>query len=486
MGTNDFNDAAKRHGRKQRDEVEDTENLIKAAEDFLDQNIIREVLSLNGALFFRGQNGKWSVCSSAKLGGHFSLCRKTKFMDAVVHVMEDRGLNYLNATYSYKQVPDDTLNLVDTSRWIQPICDQENHWIFDVLLQSLGGNKPENIEHLEHCIVHKRECPENSHHLPCILIQGEGSVGKNIIVNIVFKKLFDGQTVSTSKNNVMDKFNSIIEGMAVVLIDEGAEGFANQMKITVGNPEITIDRKNCPQFQSDNLAWYFVSSNRSDAGIWLDRSSADRRYSVLKVNESETFAYWIAMKQGLLDGKTTPEEQEAILDQVWQWQLTEGNAILSDPIEIAKWFGNLWMKHGDKGIPKALHGEDYKALLNVQEPIHERMIHAIFSDPHFTHINKSTMFKAYGYLCKDYKVSYPIRDRVLFQFVEKYITRHRLYIKEDRVFQGPKGLEENMAPRDKDKKRPRLFVSLDKKDEAKTNNDCYYVENNTWIGPELA
>jgi hypothetical protein len=487
MGIND-----KRDERRRQAAADDAEDMIASANDFLDNNVIREVLALK-CMFLMPSDGQWVNCKLTELGNHFPMCRSTKFVDALVEVMYERKYNYLKATYSYRNdLPADTFNLLDKARWLQPIFDQPHSPLFDVLMQSLGGNKKANIEHLEHCIVSKYLYPETSYHLPCVLIHGEGSVGKNLLVNVVLKAIFAGQTASTSKGNILEKFNSIIEGMAVVLIDEGADGFSTALKVTVGNKEITINRKFCPEFQSENLSWYLVSSNRDDGGIWLDRTTADRRFSVVLCNEGETLSYWLARHLGLWTAETADTEanRESILNvEVRQWQLTEGDAIFSDPIEIAKWLGNLIMKHGEQGIPKALHGDDYRALLDIQEPLHSRLITAVFTDPDFDHINRTTLHRAYDGLCRAHRTKHPLSDKKLYAAVEKFIKKLPIELTQTRqggpVDNGTKPLPFRSQP-EENKPRPRLWQKSTG-NHSDTNNDLDYINwIGVWVGPELA
>ena len=80
-------------------------------------------------------------------------------------------------TYTFRQdLPPDMLNLLDQSGWLKPDVG-DCHWLFDVLIQSLGGNKIENIEHIKHVLAYKYLYPE-AYTLPCLVIHGEGGLAK--------------------------------------------------------------------------------------------------------------------------------------------------------------------------------------------------------------------------------------------------------------------------------------------------------------------
>ena len=57
---------------------------------------------------------------------------------------------------------------------------------------------------------------------------------------------------------MVGQFNNLIAGMALVMIDESmaTKTSASKMKLIAGNPYVTVNPKNIPQFEADNTAWY--------------------------------------------------------------------------------------------------------------------------------------------------------------------------------------------------------------------------------------
>jgi hypothetical protein len=169
---------------------QDTDDLLAAAGQFLDANPMREVLRL-GCYFLQRADGAWFAVKPGHLGGHFPEWSQSKFRVAVTMKLQERHWTYNDVTYSFRQdLPSDMLNLLDRSDWLQPDVGAY-HWIFDVLVQSLGGNKAENIDHLQCVLAYKYLHPE-AYTLPCLMIHGEGGVGKNLLVNHVLGIIFGG------------------------------------------------------------------------------------------------------------------------------------------------------------------------------------------------------------------------------------------------------------------------------------------------------
>src|SRR6478672_10136984 len=115
---------------------------------------MREVLRL-GCYFLQRADSAWFAIKPGHLGSHFPEWSQPKFRVAVTMKLQERRWAYNDVTYSFRRdLPPDLLNLLDRSGWLEPDVG-EHHWIFDVLVQSLGGIKAENIEHLKHVLAYK-------------------------------------------------------------------------------------------------------------------------------------------------------------------------------------------------------------------------------------------------------------------------------------------------------------------------------------------
>jgi hypothetical protein len=334
---------------------------------------------------------------------------------------------YFSATYSFDpNLSPDIFNLMDKSEWITPAAG-EYHWLFDVLMQSLGAGIPENIDHIEHLICAKYTQPE-CFIIPCLIIHGEGGVGKNVLVEAVLQNMFGRRAViQTGADKIAGKFNSSVEGKTVVMINESDTDHtdSNKLKQMVGSQDIMVERKGVDPFKAANTAWYIVSSNKSDGGIWLDRSNADRRYSVCRVEKGQTLAYWIARHNGALaETITMLDEKSELFKKTTQWMWKVGNEILRDKDQVAMWLHSLIQKHGHKPVPDALHSTDYERLMKIQKPMDEQLIEAVFSDEDFTHILSTDLLDCYSILCRQANVRAVKGKTKLFEAVEGWIKLH--------------------------------------------------------------
>ena len=169
------------------------------AEQFIRDNDIHYVLK--SGKYFVWRENEWIAIPPANFKRFFPGWNKD-FAETVTHSMESMGRVHKDLTYSYRDLPNgDYFNMVSRKNWLKP-AEGQHHWLFDVLMFTLGGGKDENIEHLERVITYKYMHPEEFR-LPCLLIHGEGGIGKNLLVDKILHLIFDGQTVSLLSDNAL-------------------------------------------------------------------------------------------------------------------------------------------------------------------------------------------------------------------------------------------------------------------------------------------
>ena len=461
----------------QSEKEQEQEDLLQAAAEWLDEKQLREVLRL-GCYFAKTESGHWIPIKKDHFSCHYPEW-SAKFAKAVTHVMYERGWNYHDVTYTFREPPADVLNLMDTGNWLKPEKGRY-HWIFDVLTFSIGGGTDENIDHIRHCIAYKYLHPE-AYTIPNLVIHGEGSIGKGLMIDFVLKAVFGGGTLTDMAENICSGgFNSPIKAKVVVCVDESMKDRtdASKMKRFAGNPFITINEKNIPAFQADNLIWYWIVSNEKEtAGIWLDRSHADRRYSVLHVEQGFTLEYWIALAKGWLDGDPSCEQYVTQTKRAKQWMFTEGIKHLTDPEEISHWLHSLIEEYGEREHPVALHGADYHRLMGVQQRVDERIIEAVFTDPEFTHIRKTALYEGYKICAATSGQRGAVLDSVFYQKVTDWLKqRPELKIAEKRQVQKT-GFKERKFTIWYDTTKPDHIRGVD--------NTDHYLHFKDWIGPEI-
>src|SRR4051794_8198273 len=123
-------------------------DLLAEADAFLTEHPMYFVLK-QGAYFIKKQDGQWMAVKPSSMKHHFPEWSVKGFPLAVTVMLSDRGWTYNDVTYSFRDdVPYDVLNLSDRSGWLTP-DGGDHHWLFDVLIQSIGGGKEENTQHVE-------------------------------------------------------------------------------------------------------------------------------------------------------------------------------------------------------------------------------------------------------------------------------------------------------------------------------------------------
>lgn len=411
---------------KQRQRDEKLEMIAAAASEFVAKHDLRYSIK-HGLYLLKSSNG-WIFAKKASLIE--SIPAWCDDMNAQLKaIMEEDGRMYNDVTITFNpNLPADIFNMLDRSRWLKPTHGEKHHWMFDALMQALGSDKPENIDHLKRVIAYKFAQPE-CYTLPVLVFWGEGGTGKNLLVQCVLKTAFDGAAEAMGSDKVFGNFNSLLKAMAAVLIDEAVDTKVdgNAAKALFQSPTIKINEKGIIEYVVDNTPLYFIASNKNGGGgIWLDRTDADRRYSVMKCEDGLTLAFFVSLRLGV-------NEEEAK-----DWLYAEGQKIATDPAEVAKWLGNLLADYGDQKQPRALHGRDFHALSERQKPILDRLCEAVFlatdidtREESFTHINRLDLWEAFKIVSKDDGAKGLPRRRAFYDDVESWLKANARHIKLD-------------------------------------------------------
>lgn len=284
----------------------------------------------------------------------------------------------LKSTYTFKSVNDNTLNLMRKDNWLQPV-EGDVHPYFNVLLQSLSSGKQENHDHLEHVIAWKYMHPEDFQ-LPCVVIYGDGAVGKGILLEHVFGGIFtQQQCVATKQNDILGNFNSTIIGKTVVMVDEisANKNDMSAFKTLVGNATVNVNEKGLKQYKADQTALFFAGSNDVLSAISLAGDGSDRRWSIMRVVAGWTLRYWLD-KYGYKD-----VEPQDLCD------------VVANEDNLAKWLHQICNKWKDAGRPKPLHGEDYTTLIDDQKSELEELCERVFLDEDFIAIKEGDLWDLY-------------------------------------------------------------------------------------------
>jgi hypothetical protein len=441
------------------------QNLLDAAQEFVDQTRIYFVAALDRYVI--RQDGEWTFLTDNAMRKFYGDLFGVKGFDkAFLYVMKESGRNYRDVTHSFTNV-DGKLNLLDRDNWITP-ASGDHHWFFDCLMTSMGGGKPENVEHIERVLAYKFEHPECVR-LPALLLHGEGNIGKNLLVDSIFREVYAGATLAANSSDVVGQFNSLVAGKVIVMIDETSPRKMDhdRLKHVLQREILSINTKNLPQYETNNLGLYFLSSNRKRGGIYLDRSQADRRYSVIFIEDGKDLIHWLCLRRNWTR------------EQAMDWMDKIGSLLVRDRTEIAYWLHHLVSKYAEQSRPKALHGTDYERLLGIQQPVEESLIPAVFGDEQFTHIDRRVFYAGYVAMCAE-DGREPMAKPGLFETVRTWLRGHPEH--------GVGPLEEQFRRHNSHDAHVRCWYKGGCKDKAKYCNDAIYLDTSgfrpRWIGPE--
>ena len=332
----------------------------------------------NQAMYAIWSNNRWEYITERALLKMHPVLNNSEASAMFDEAMFEKGRVMLSSTYSFRSVSDDCLNLMKRDNWLEPKAG-EYHPYFDVLLDSLSSGKQENREHLERVIAWKYKYPEDFL-LPCITIYGDGAVGKGILLEAVFGNIFtDEQCIAVRQNDILGNFNSVIMGKTIVMIDEISANNKDMaaFKAFVGNKTITVNPKGLKQFKADQTALVFTGSNDVLSAVRLAGDNSDRRWSILKITAGKTLRYWMD-RHGY---KTATEED--LVD------------VVSDHEELSKWLFHICKQSKGLARPIALHGEDYKQLIQNQKSELEELCERVFNDSEFTGIKEMDLWWLY-------------------------------------------------------------------------------------------
>ena len=449
--------------KKQEIKEERHQSLIEGAREFLAENPNLYFVG-KSSLYGLWQNGEWTwLTYSAITTMYADLFTIDGFGKAFKVAMQEAGRCFRDCTHSFEDTTG-KLNLMIRDNWLKPI-EGEHHWLFDRLMQSIGGGKPENIDHLERVIAYKMAHPECIT-LPAILMNGEGNLGKNLLVETVLACIWDGATLAATANNIIGSFNSLCAGMLAILVDETSPKRVDhdELKHRLQRAIIEINMKGVPQYQTANLALYFISSNRKAGGVWLDRTKADRRFSVFHIDAGLDLIHWIRQEHPAWDVAMATE-----------WMKREGLKICQDRAEVAKWMHHLLTTYAGQTEPNALHGQDYRRLLDIQMPAEEDIIPAVFRDEQFTHINRQTLYEGYQLRSRADNRE-PISSRLFYDAVRTFLRLNPDLDIAEQEMQQRQGSD-----------NVRIWGKKGRECRYSSNNDSQYIDQNTihhrWKGP---
>jgi hypothetical protein len=316
---------------------------------------------------------------------------------------------------------------------------------------------------------------------------GEGRVGKNVLVDAVLYTIFSGRTVSALADFVIGDFNSMLKGKVVCCVNETMVGKHDRSRLydTLMKERVPINEKQIRHYEIDNTSAYIIGSNDWTGGTQLDRGASDDRLSIMRCEKGKRLRYWVAKHLGI-------NEQEA-----QQWLFTEGRRIFSDSAECAKWLNYLLENYGGREQPVALHGQDYRKVMDIQQKLDEDIMRAVFTDEAFEYISVLDLHEGYILLCKERGQMRPIGLKLFNLRVEMWLEDNMPNVskltKKINYYEGddddlPSHMKKHKQKIRKQKEKT-VWVNSNISCQIDHNNRDKYIEGigyqKTWVGPEI-
>jgi hypothetical protein len=398
--------------------LKDKESEKKAEQLYVLREAIRGIIETNN-LHFVSENNEFAIWNEDKIcyNSECGLIYKDTFRWSFHTKPALQGLfNDIQGEYPWKVFMDTLAEYPDRKKlgrasgisvsqkdlnllYLKPIATVvgEPHWIFDTLISSICGGKAENIDHIEKCIIHKRREP-GCIFIPWIVLNDGGGTGKDLFTATVLSNLLGPWCclANLPLEKFIGKFGDILEGKCIALINEKPEDNESlgKLKAMNGSRTNTIEPKGKRSYEADAILWGILASNNTMGTVTLATNDSDRRYSI--ISGEEPLKYHVAKKLDELDIIENCNQEQAK-----EWIETIGQYILFDKQEFGKWMNYIIEKHGkDVRVLSALHGEDYKKLLSIQESTQVSVWEKIF-DKDFEYIRRKLIWQFYLYCIEE-------------------------------------------------------------------------------------
>jgi hypothetical protein len=181
-----------------------------------------------------------------------------------------RKITYLNLWLPSEFVQEDAAQSVEESE-VRPFLEHMAYLI--------PNNEERN--HLLCWMAHMVQCPaERVNH--AILLVGDSGTGKNWLSDLLIEFAGKHNSHVISTDDLKNAFNDWIEAVLLVVVEEvmafGRRDVTNRCKQYITQPNIRVNAKNIRQYDTNNCARFFLTSNYVDALVLEDD---DRRFFVL-------------------------------------------------------------------------------------------------------------------------------------------------------------------------------------------------------------
>ncbi|MFK7779775.1 MAG: DUF5906 domain-containing protein [Candidatus Gracilibacteria bacterium] len=186
-------------------------------------------------------------------------------------------------------------NLLDENSILKPSSNPILHSDIKDLVDNVCGHKPENIEYLHKAILYKHN-NLNDFTIPAVVFYGKGGSGKGTLMSLLGTIFGEDNTLANlGQKDLTGSFDTyrgqklIVEFAEIATNNTHSDiGVLNKLKNIIGAEKIMVNEKGVRQYQTDNIAWFFISSNSNKPLQLDDKDKGNRRFTIIKSNSSLT------------------------------------------------------------------------------------------------------------------------------------------------------------------------------------------------------
>lgn len=217
---------------------------------------------------------------------------------------------------SYKQIPH-TINIFPGFKAVKvPITDNDKYKI-DIFLNHIKEVWANNNESYYKYILSWLAYPIRNLTFSgiCLILCGKGGSGKSVIFEFLTEYVY-GNNLAISDGSldiVTDKFNCILEGKMLVIVNESdsKEGSIKYnttiLKDRITGSTLTVQKKGFDKYTVQNICNYAICTN-NDTSIYQD-SGGMRRFACFATNDKYA--------NDILDDPITKKRKNDYFDQLW-------------------------------------------------------------------------------------------------------------------------------------------------------------------------
>lgn len=184
-------------------------------------------------------------------------------------------------------------NTLNEETILKPSENPVLHPHIETLISNVCGHKKENIEYLHQAILYKH-FNINDHTIPAIVFYGHGWSGKGTIISLLSTIFGEENTLANlGQKDLTGNFDTYRGQKLIVEFAEIAThnthtdiSVLNKLKNIIGAEKVTINEKWVKQYQIENPAWFFISSNSNKPLQLDDKDKGNRRFSIIKSTSS--------------------------------------------------------------------------------------------------------------------------------------------------------------------------------------------------------